>query len=47
MGNGLSHVKNDLLWQLRKIGRSEMLEESKKAIVNLKDSQTWNTNTKF
>ena len=31
-GNGLSHIKNDLLCQLRQIARSETLEESEKRL---------------
>ena len=46
-GNGLSHVENDLLCQLRQIARSETLEESKKDIAAVKDSEIWKTNTKF
>ena len=46
-GNGLSHIKNDLLCQLRQIARSETLEESKKDIATVKDSEIWKTNTKF
>ena len=46
-GNGLSHVENDLLCQLRQIARLETLEESKKDIAAVKDSEIWKTNTKF
>ena len=36
-----------MLCQLRRIARSEMLEESEKVIPTLKDSEIWKTNTKF
>ena len=36
-----------MLCQLRRIARSETLEESEKAIAALKDSEIWKTNTKF
>ena len=36
-----------MLCQLRRITRSETLEESEKAIATLKDSEIWKTNTKF
>ena len=36
-----------MLCQLRRIARSETLEESEKAIPALKDSEIWKTNTKF
>ena len=36
-----------MLCHLRRIARSETLEESEKTKVALKDSEIWKTNTKF
>ena len=45
--NGLSHIKNDVLCQLRRIGRSEAILESEEAIKALKQSNAWKNNPKF
>ena len=45
--NGLSHIKNDVLCQLRCIARSETIQESEEAIKAFKQSNAWKNNPKF
>ena len=45
--NGLSHIKNDVLCQLRRIARSETIQESEEAIKALRQSDTWKNNLKL
>ena len=45
--NGLSHIKNNVLCQIRRIARSETIEESEEAIEALKQSEVWQNSSKF
>ena len=45
--NGLSHIKNDVLCQLRRIARSETIQEGEETIKALKQSDAWKNNPKF
>ena len=46
-GRWIITCKNDVFCQLRRIARSETLEESEKAITAFKDSEIWKTNINF
>ena len=46
-GKWIITCKNDVFCKLRRIARSETLEESEKTITALKDSEIWKTNINF
>ena len=44
---GLLHIKNDVMCKLRRIARSQIIQESEEATNALKQSDTWKNNLKF